>query len=229
MVRNTIRQLLNGVKNKLMIIDNFVNHILTHNKNYSPNVILDIGSRDLGQSIELSSVFPNAKIYAFEPNPTQFQICYDLSINYPNIKVFQLAVSDVSTEIDFYITHGNVGASSTLEPTDVPFGTSRDFTKIIVKSTRLDDWMKENKIETVDTIWMDAQGVELSALKSMGDTLKGVKYIHCEAAEIAYYKGHQLKAELDSYLVSMGFDLLFKNEAYHPYNEGDVIATNRNI
>jgi hypothetical protein len=38
-----------------------------------------------------------------------------------------------------------------------------------------------------------------------------------------------LKAELDEYLVSMGFDLLFKNEAYHPYKEGDIIATNRNI
>jgi len=212
-----------------MIIDNFVNHILSQDKDYSPRVILDIGSRDLGQSIELGSVFKDAKIYAFEPNPDQFNICHDLSMTHPNIKVYQLAVSDVSTEIDFYITHGNVGASSTLEPIDVPFGTTNSFTKVSVSSIRIDDWMKVNKIDRIDVMWMDAQGIELAALKSMGDAIKQVKYIHCEAAELPYYKGHQLKAELDEYLVSMGFDLLFKNEAYHPYKEGDIIATNRNL
>jgi FkbM family methyltransferase len=212
-----------------MIISNFVNHILGQNKDYSPKVILDIGSRDLGQSIELGSVFPNAKIYAFEPNPEQFKICAELAKNYPNITAIPKAVSNITGTLDFYVTHGNVGASSTLEPLDVPFGTSRDFTKITVESIILYDWLNAEGIDQVDVMWMDAQGIELSVLKSLGEKLEKVKYLHCEAAEIGYYKGHQLKAELDEYLVSMGFDLLFKNEAYHPYKEGDIIATNRNI
>ena len=46
------------------------------NKNFQPKVILDIGSRDLEQSIEFTSVYPLAEIYAFEPNPEQYKICY---------------------------------------------------------------------------------------------------------------------------------------------------------
>lgn len=211
-----------------MLIDNFINHIRSIDRYYDPKVILDIGSRDLGQSIEFSSVFTSAQIYAFEPNPDQFNVCLELSKDNSNIFVEQKAISDVTGHLDFYVTHGNVGASSLLEPIDVPFGTTNQFTKISVDSIRLDDWLKANDIE-VDIMWLDTQGVELSALKSMGDYLKKVKYIHCEAAEIAYYKGHILKRELDEFLVSMGFDLVFKNEAYHPYKEGDIIATNRNI
>lgn len=212
-----------------MLIDNFINHIRNIDKDYTPKVILDIGSRDLGQSIEFNSVFDSAQIYAFEPNPAQFQICLDLSKNYSNIRVEQKAISDVNGHLDFYVTHGNVGASSLLEPIDVPFGTTNQFSKISVDSIRLDGWLKDNGIDKVDIMWLDTQGVELNALKSMGEELRKVKFIHCEAAEIAYYKGHLLKRELEEFLVTMGFDLIFKNEAYHPYKEGDIIATNKNL
>jgi hypothetical protein len=61
----------------------------------------------------------------------------------------------------------------------------------------------------------------------MGDKLKQVKFIHCEAAEHAYYEGHLLKNELVTFLEEKGFELIFINEAYHPFNEGDIIATNK--
>ena len=34
-----------------------------------------------------------------------------------------------------------------------------------------------NNIYDVDIMWLDTQGVELSALKSMGDKIKKVKFI----------------------------------------------------
>jgi FkbM family methyltransferase len=214
---------------EIMIIDNFINHIKNVDKDFSPRVILDIGSRDLGQSIEFNSVFPEAKIYAFEPNPEQFQICLQLSENYSNIGVEELAVGETDGTCEFYITIGNIGASSTLEPLDVPFGTTNAYHKVSARMTRLDSWLKENNIEQVDVLWMDTQGIELMALRGMGDHLKKVKFIHCEAAERGYYKGHILKPELEEYLKSLGFSIAFHNPAYHPYGEGDIIATNMNI
>lgn len=211
-----------------MIIDKLLSYTLSHT-DFNPRVIFDVGSRDLGQSIEFNSVYPNAEIYAFEPNPAQYDICVQNAIPYNNIHVTQKAVSDVNGVVDFFVTHGNVGASSMLLPIDVPFGTTNDFTKISVQSVRLDEWMLENNVGVVDILWMDAQGIELKALRSMGEHLKQVKFLHCEAAERPYYEGHLLKPELDEFLVSMGFDLIFNNEAYHPYNEGDIIAINRNI
>lgn len=212
-----------------MLIDKFITHIKKTNETFEPKVILDIGSRDLGQSIEFNSVYKNSKIYAFEPNPEQFNICLKESYKYKNISVEQLAISDKNNTLDFYVTHGNVGASSLLEPISIPFASTQSFTKISVESKRLDEWLEKNKIEKVDIMWLDTQGVELAALKSMGDKLKTVNFIHCEASELPYYKGHILKNELVEFLETIGFELVFINDAYHPFNEGDIIATNKTI
>ena len=212
-----------------MLIDKFISHIKKVCPKYEPNVILDIGSRDLEQSIEFSSIYSNAKIIAFEPNPQQFNVCLDKSKSFSNIRVEQLAVSNVNGDLDFYITHGNIGASSLLEPINIPFASTQEYSKISVKSIKLNEWLDENNIENVDIMWLDTQGIELDALKSMGDKIKNVKFIHCEASELPYYKGHLLKTELTIFLESLGFELIFINEAYHPFNEGDIIATNKNL
>ena len=212
-----------------MLIDKFINHIKLTDVNFIPKIIMDIGSRDLEQSIEFNSVFPDAKIIAFEPNPTQFKVCLDKSLDFDNISVEKLAISNSSGVLDFYVTHGNIGASSLLEPINVPFASTQNFTKISVNSIKLIDWMENNDIENVDLMWLDTQGVELDALRSMGEKIKNVKFIHCEAAELPYYRGHLLKEELVTFLKNMGFTILSINEAYHPFNEGDIIATNTNF
>lgn len=210
-----------------MLINKFISHIKSIKPDFNPDVILDIGSRDLEQSIEFFSVYSDSKIYAFEPNPEQFNICLEKSKNYSKINVEQLAISNCSGTLDFFVTHGNVGASSLLEPINVPFASTQDYTKISVPAIKLSEWMSNNNIDIVDIMWLDTQGVELDALKSMGDKIKNVKFIHCEASELPYYKGHLLKNELVDFLISLDFDLLFINEAYHPFNEGDIIATNK--
>ncbi len=214
---------------KIMLINKFVTHIKTVDPSFTPRVILDIGSRDLDQSIEFNAVFNGAKIIAFEPNPPQYDICLAKSQQYENIRVEQLAISNNNGVLDFYVTHGNIGASSLLKPMNVPFASTQEFTKISVPSVRLIEWLEENEVENVDIMWLDTQGVELDALKSMGDRIKQVKFIHCEAAEQAYYEGHLLKNDLVNFLEENGFELIFINEAYHPFNEGDIIATNKNL
>ena len=50
-------------------------------------IILDIGSWHLDQAIELSSIFPNSEIHAFEPVPLSYQDCLNKSFLHKNIKV----------------------------------------------------------------------------------------------------------------------------------------------
>jgi FkbM family methyltransferase len=82
-----------------MLIDNFVNFVKSKGE-YNVDVILDVGSRDLEQSIEFSSVYPNAKIYAFEPNPEQYKICAENAVNHPNIKTFNIFVTNFINLVD---------------------------------------------------------------------------------------------------------------------------------
>lgn len=210
-----------------MLISSFIDYIKKEISNYSPKVILDIGSRDLDQSIEFNTTYPGSKIYAFEPNPEQFAICNEKAQAYPNIEVFNIAISDTEGTLDFYKTLGNIGASSLLEPIDVPFASSQEVQKISVQAKTLKTWIEEEKPGKIDIMWMDTQGTELAALKSMGDYLKGVKFLHCEASESPYYKGHILKTELEAFLDSMGFNIYFYPAPHHPYGEGDIIASNR--
>ena len=210
-----------------MLIRNFVDFVNTKGSSQI-NCIFDIGSRDLDQSIEFNSLYPNAKIYAFEPNPEQFEICKSKSLVYPNITVEQLAISDKTGYLDFYKTLGNIGASSLLEPISVPFASSQDVEKITVKSDTLKNWMDANKVNAVDVMWMDTQGIELAALRGMGDYLKTVKFIHCEASRDPYYKGHMLKSDLENFLVENGFEINF-HEVHHPFGEGDLFCYNKNL
>jgi FkbM family methyltransferase len=92
----------------MRLIDYIVKTAKNINPQYSPSVIIDAGSRDLGQSIEFSNEFPTAQIYAFEPNPHQYQICVDLAREYKNIKVLPFALSDIDGEATFHVTPSNI-------------------------------------------------------------------------------------------------------------------------
>ena len=210
-----------------MLISNLLQFVQSKG-NFIPKTILDIGSRDLQQSIEFHSKWPEAKIYAFEPTPEQFHICNELAAGYDNIQVYQLAIGDKKGVVDFYKTLGNIGASSLLEPIDIPFSSNQDVEKISVKVDTLENWMAYANVPKADILWIDTQGTELLALKGMGSSLRDVKSLHCEASPQAYYKGHGLKIDLEQFLMDEGFALEF-HPCLHPYGEGDIFAVNTRI
>lgn len=213
--------------NEYMLTRSFVRKMNEVIPGFSPKVILDIGSRDAEQSVEFARTYPEANVYAFEPNPQQYEICCSRVNDFDKITMYNLALSDKRGDLDFYVTHGNVGASSLLKPLDVPFGHTNDFSVIKVKCMTIDDWCKLESVGQIDVMWMDVQGVELNVLRSMNkDVLSKVKFIHCEASESPYYEGHSLKAELQSFLNENGFKTTFSSPAYHPYGEGDILAIN---
>lgn len=206
------------------MVDSFMRNI--HEVGWSPKVYLDIGSRDLIQTIEVAQYHPNTRFIAFEPVPEQYQICYERSLEWDNIEVYNFAISDVEGQVDFWIVDENIGGSSLLEPIDVPL-SSNTWKKIKVHSKRLDNILKFLNVESVDCIWMDTQGTELKALRSLGDYIDDVLFIHTEASPSGYYKGHILKDELEEYLKQNGFDLEFIPCNGHPYGEGDLIASKK--
>jgi len=215
----------------MRLIDYIVKTAKTLNAQYSPSVIIDAGSRDLGQSIEFSNEFPTAQIYAFEPNPHQYEICVEKAKQYRNITVFPFALSDVDGEATFHVTPSNVGASSLLEPIDVPFGENR-FEMVTVRTARLDRVLSELGVTKVDILWMDIQGGELAALHGYGDFIKTTDFIQCEATQFAYYKGHPLRPELEKFFEEKGFThefhLPFEGPP-HQYMEGELVCINKNV
>lgn len=192
---------------------------------YGPNLVLDIGSRDLEHSLKFGAKYPEARIIAFEPNPFGIQQCrHRLGVmGHNNIELHDIALSDQEGEMDFYSVAVNDGCSSLLEPIDVPYGL-KQWATVKVKVQRLDTFLIDQGIETVDVLWLDTQGTELKVLEGMGDLLDKVKCIHTEASPRPYYKGHILKNELESFLHTKGFTTTFYPAQGHPYGEGDLIC-----
>ena len=215
------------------VAGNFIKSVKKILGNYSPEVILDVGTRDLEESIQLSQAFPDARIIAFEPNPKQFQYCQELSKNYPNIEVHEYACSDEESIVDFWIVNENQGASSMLEPIEINAGwqygyRSCTWDKISgIRARRIDNVLRELGVGRVDIVWMDVQGVELKALKGMGTYIDHIKIIHAEAALRPFYKGHILKNELEEWLNQHDYNTeVFDLQAVidHPHGESDLVC-----
>ena len=200
--------------------------------------ILDIGSWHLNQSIEFSSIFPDANIYAFEPVPASFNNCSQKALTRPNISVYNLALSDFTGEGSFYAvdpsqsTVPNVGASSLL-----PFkeGMNGSFfnevwvqKEIKTKISTLDAWCRTNDIEDIDIIWIDAQGAELKVFQGGDKMLEKTKIIFTEVGLKAYYEGHSLKPDIDAFLEGKGFQELTESFELNGFDyEGNTIYVNK--
>lgn len=197
------------------MIEDFLKVILDKNKEY---VIFDIGSRDCLQSIEFYNNFPNAKIYAFECNPNTLDICRKNIKDYTDrITLIEGAICDYNGKIKFYPINqektittwkdGNPGASSLFKSNGLCTIEHYVQDEIYINCHRLDTIMEKYGIDKVDIIWMDLQGAELLALKSLGNKLKDVKYVYTEVSHKEIYTGQVMFNELHNYILSNNFFL----------------------
>lgn len=208
----------------------------------SVKIIMDIGSWHLKQTIEMSLIFPNAQLHAFEPNPETYAICVNTRNALPEsiknrIFIHQVALSDENKLVDFYIldksktSSSNEGIASLnllKHNMDGSFlGDKWIQKKISVQSNTLDDWCNLNNIEEVDLIWMDVQGAELRVLQGGKNTIKNVKAILTEAGLIPYYENHCLKQDIDLFFKENNFYEL--SEAFLKTSWSNEIAAEADI
>lgn len=135
---------------------------------------------------------PNNIVYAFEPNPNYIKTLNKKFKNYPNFFLTETAVDIVEEEKIFNISKG---CSSLYEFSDNlkeiwPNRHSWEIQdKIKISTIRLDTFVIEKNIETIDYLWIDAQGNDFNVLKSLGSYINIVKEGRCESAyNISLYK-----------------------------------------
>tara|TARA_S200000501_G_scaffold378810_1_gene443877 strand:+ start:3413 stop:4117 length:705 start_codon:yes stop_codon:yes gene_type:complete len=184
------------------------------------DTVFECGSRDGLDAIRIDMVYAPKNIYVFEPNPEGAKQCRDNLQTYgkDHIKFFDVAVSNTDGIVDFYpSTEENIGASSMFEynsrangwdgyKTNCFKSTQKD--KISVTSIRIDTFMKENNIDSIDLLCMDVQEAELLVLEGMGEHLNNVKYIILEVSGEGYYHNGARYDDIKNLLHSRGFKLV---------------------
>jgi len=130
------------------------------------DVVLDIGA-NIGYYtlIFASLVGEKGKVYAFEPDPTNFALLKkNVEINgYNNVVLVPKAVSDKSGIVKLYLCEENKGDHRI-------YNSGEGRNSIEVTSVRLDDYFDKN--QHIDFIKMDIQGAEGLALQGMQKLLK---------------------------------------------------------
>jgi len=183
-------------------------HFLSWIDKSKVQTILEIGSRDAIDAIELSEYY-EASVYAFECNPEGISLCQHNIGNNPNVKLVPLAAWKESTSLSFYPVVGppgtfpNIGASSLFQshPTCFDYQVQSE---IKVQAVRLDEWMAENHI-VADLVCIDAQGATIEVMQGLEKALTNIKYIIAEANIKRYYLKEHLHPEIISYFTSKGF------------------------
>lgn len=251
MEKNTTKPLKNGER-LINMLETYTNGLVTQRLKHLVDImdfskiktILDIGSWHLDQSIEFLQIFPNAKVYAFEPNPTSAALCRQKaeSLPYPHnhrISIVEVALTDSEGEINFYPLDTskteslNHGISSTLKLMDGMNGYWCNDNwiqkQIKVKSRTLDSWCKENGV-VPDLLWVDVQGAEYKMYSGAQNTIKNyVKAILTEVGIVPYYEGHTLKPEIDLLLkTNLGMEELDSSFEMACPHEANTIYYNKN-
>ena len=208
--------------------------------------ILEIGGHYGEDTLRFYKFFPRSQIYSFEPDPRNRKIFNKTCQGIDSIHLIESAVSDKHNElVSFYMSYSeftgtmqtkynfidkkdyiqlqlnNSGSSSLKQSTRTDLQLS---TQITVPSVRLDKWCIDNKIDSIDFIWIDVQGAEKQVIEGCLDILDKIHYIQLEYGETSY-EGGLSKQETYNMMISYNFELVLD---YNPSSHtGDFLFVNK--
>lgn len=193
--------------------------------------VIEVGV-NLGQDTEnLILENPDCSYYGFEPTYILLPTLLEKFKNYPNATFVPLAVDLENRQAQFNIANWhNLGCSSLHEfsdniraewPDNPAFFNDRQS----VLTMRLDTFCDIYKIDSVEKIWIDAQGNDLNVLKSLGKYIDTVRSGQVEVAyNVNLYKGaDNTFSSAVKWLTERGFDYELKFDATPQKAEVDII------
>ena len=182
-------------------------------------LILEIGSHIGSDTKLILNSFRDITIYCFEPDPrciTKFKS----NIKDNRCALIEVAVSNTNGTIllnlsggvnpDMPITEGWDASSSIKKAVshglDYPWLTFD--LSIEVKTIKLDTWVIENNIKSLDFIWSDIQGAERDMIEGAINTLKITKYLYMEYGEISTYPEAMTRDETITVMERHNFEII---------------------
>lgn len=163
-------------------------------------------------------------VHAFEPLPASHNKL--VSKTPSNFLVHPMAVSDQDGTATFRINRFD--AASSLLPMDearratwIDGKLLREDRELIVRTTRLDTFMRDRAIKAVEFLKIDAQGADFSVVRSLGDRIKDVKRIQLEVVLGPHqlYRGAADKPTIMTFMAEHGFRLKSSEAQSHNQEE----------
>jgi FkbM family methyltransferase len=176
--------------------------------------ILDVGAH-VGQTCErYHGLFPNARVYSFEPFLETFEQLRLNVTKFGNATAIPYAIGKAEGTRDFYCNGASYTNSLFAAREEAvlwvePFDQIRNVGKIQVSTTTLDIFCRQHDIERVDILKLDIQGGELEAFQGAVGLLEreAIQLIYTETMFVPVYTGQPLFHDLSAFLADYGYAL----------------------
>ena len=184
-----------------------------------PAVIYDIGANVGTWTCLAKSLFPAARIEAFEPLPQHFPKFKEWTAPWPaDVRLHACALGPVEGTATMHVM--DFSDASSLLP--VSAEGAREFkihpaAEITVPVIPLDLLVAREKLLPPDLLKLDVQGYELEVLRGAEACLRTARAVLCEVSFREYYAGQPLFADVLAFLQSRGFRL-------HALGEGAALG-----
>jgi FkbM family methyltransferase len=171
-------------------------------------VIVECGAHLGDDTVEMSSIWPDGVIHAFEPVPELYARLTRRVSEFRNVRCYPIAISDRSGSQKMFISAGGSDASSSLlrpadhlaSHPDVTFDEERE-----VATTTFQAWAASEGVDAVDLFWLDMQGAEFPSMVASRDLVRRARAVHTEVSTRATYEGVAQYAEVKNWMESQGF------------------------
>jgi len=175
-----------------------------------PGTVLDVGA-NIGQfAIASAKLIPNVKVYSFEPEPDSFKKLRKNVSNLSNIKIYPIAIGDVTGYVDFNVN--TYSQASSILPLSMArqeaFPDARIANTIKVKLSTLNEALVEINLQPPVLLKIDVQGYENKTLLGAGEILKKIDFILIETCFEPLYEGEVVFRELLGIIEKYGFEFL---------------------
>ena len=168
-------------------------------------LIMDIGSHIGISVLYFKAIYPNSKIFAFEPHPISFSILEEniFRNNLEDVTAINKAIWSQNGNKALYIDNTPNGWNSNTSFLEKSWTGKEQTKKVIVETTTLDKYLYDN----VDMLKIDTEGSELAILKANESILKRVSNILIEYHPVKGSKPEDLLNILKRYFhIDIYFD-----------------------
>jgi len=184
--------------------------LIRSKSNIVPLNIFEIGASNGADASYLQQSFDIDPIntYCIEANPINYQTLCD---NFPKFNNFHIAVSDFTGKQMFQL-HGPAADISSFKKRISHYvyqGHYLDnYTEIELNTYRMDDFIIEHKINSIDICKIDVEGCSYEVLIGFGKQLNIVKSIHIEGELTELYENQKLFNDFKILLIDAGFTMV---------------------
>lgn len=211
LLRSLLRKTLFGKRNNLISLDDPFPTLARLVQGRRVRFIVDAGASDGRVSRRLLACFPEATVFAFEPNPLYAEPLRAFASSEPRFRPQQIALAAAPGQRTLHVTR-SAGGTSLFQPTaelrEYAAPSAEVLRLIEVSTMRLDDWAEGEGVAGIDVLKLDVQGGELDLLDGARRLLKNsVAIIYTEVLFHPLYEHGALFGQIDQFLREMGFAL----------------------